>query len=66
MQKPIYDTIPTVNIKSTHPSQGAFVVINADDFDEAKGHELYEAVKAEPEKQTLSLRRSRPQQETQE
>jgi hypothetical protein len=34
--------IPTVKIKSTHqPSQGDFVVINAADFDEAKGHVLY-------------------------
>lgn len=48
--------IPTVNIKSTHfESQGAFVVINATDFDPAKGHVLYEpdAIKV-PADDTLS------------
>ena len=30
----------TVKIKSTHKSQGEFVIINKDDFDESK-HELY-------------------------
>lgn len=32
---------PTVKIKPSHPSQGAFVEINESDFDEAKGHERY-------------------------
>jgi hypothetical protein len=34
---------PTVQIKSSDPAQGAFVVINESDFDAAKGHERYVA-----------------------
>ena len=38
----------TIKIKSTHPeSQGDFVVINADDFDEKK-HVKYEEPKGKP------------------
>lgn len=39
---------PTVLINSTHkPSQGDWVMINACDFDPAKGHVLYELGKLE-------------------
>lgn len=37
---------PTVRIKPSHPSQGAFVEINATDFDPAK-HEMYAAIVAD-------------------
>jgi hypothetical protein len=48
-----------IRIKSTHPpSQGDFVEIEEEDFDKAKGHQLYEPKepeatepKDEPEKQ---------------
>ena len=42
-----------IKIKSTHPpSQGDFVLLEEEDFDPAKGHELYEEPEAyEPEKQ---------------
>jgi hypothetical protein len=33
----------TIKIKPSHSSQGDFVEINAEDFDEAKGHERYDA-----------------------
>lgn len=40
MTKGIHGTCETVKIKSSHPSQGEFVEINASDFDATK-HELF-------------------------
>ena len=36
------DSVPVIRIKSSHPSQGEFVEINASDFDPAK-HERFDA-----------------------
>jgi hypothetical protein len=41
------DKCPTVKVKASHPSQGAFVEINESDFDAAK-HERYIELPAAP------------------
>jgi len=35
------DSVATVRVKASHPSQGEFIVINEDDYDPER-HELYE------------------------
>lgn len=40
--------IKTVKIKSSHPSQGEYIVINEEDFDDSK-HELY-GVESKPKR----------------
>jgi len=41
------DSGTTIKVKSTHPSQGDFVIIEKVDYDPAK-HELYDPKDAEP------------------
>lgn len=54
-------TIETVRVMPSHPSQGEWVIMNACDFDPAI-HQLYEPVKPEaaPQPAEMPKRRGRP------
>ena len=45
------EDVPTLKVKPSHESQGAFVVINESDFDPEK-HELFEEPKTRKRKQS--------------